>query len=204
MRVNRPTLAIHRAAILEAAGRLFRCRGIGAVPLAEITRAAGLTHGAFYGHFDSKDALAAEACRASLREAAERWTRRAGRARAEGRDPVGALIDTYLTENHRDHPEDGCLLAAIGPELARAGAPLSDALDEGVAALAAVLERELARRDPAGDLQARARQSLAILAALTGGIVLARACRADSVRSRAALEGAAALAHAAARPLETP
>ena len=67
MRVDRPTVASHRAAILQAAGRLFRRRGIAAVPVAEITREAGLTHGGFYGHFASKDALAANRAAAALK-----------------------------------------------------------------------------------------------------------------------------------------
>ncbi len=205
MRVDRPTFASHRAAILQAAGRLFRGRGIAAVPLAEITHAAGLTHGAFYGHFESKDALAAESCRSSLEDAARRWAARAERARADGHDPIAALIDAYLTERHRDSPEDGCALAALGPEIARAGPPLADALCAGAAALAAVLEQEIARRAPGPADADRVRQSLAILAALTGGIVLARACRADPLRSRAALDGAAQLARqAAGPPQETP
>jgi TetR/AcrR family transcriptional repressor of nem operon len=197
MRVDRPTVVSHRAAILDAAGRLFRRHGIAAVPVAEVTREAGLTHGAFYGHFASKDALAAESCRTSLEEAAERWAARAERARAFGREPIGALIDAYLTERHRDSPEEGCALAALGPEIARAGAPLADALGAGVAALAVVLEQEIARRDPTMAEPDRTRTALAILATLTGGIVLARACRANPVRSHAALDGAARLARQA-------
>ncbi len=198
MRVDRPTVACHRAAILQAAGRLFRRRGIAAVPVADITREAGLTHGAFYGHFASKDALAAESCRTSLEDAAARWAARAGQARSLGREPIAALIDGYLTERHRDAPEEGCALAALGPEIARAGPPLSDALGTGVAALAAVLEQEIARRTPGIAETDRVRTALAILAALTGGIVLARACRADPERSRATLAGAASLARQAA------
>jgi TetR/AcrR family transcriptional regulator, transcriptional repressor for nem operon len=204
MRVDRQTIGKHHAAILEAAGRLFRRHGVAAVPVAEVTREAGLTHGAFYGHFPSKDALAAEACRASLEDSARRWTRRADRARSEDRDPIAALIDAYLTEAHRDAPEDGCVLPALGAEIARAEPPLSDALSGGVAALAAVLERELARRDPAMAEADRTRTALAMLAAMAGGIVLARACRSDPARSRAALEGAATLAREAAGPSRRP
>lgn len=205
MRVDRPTVASHRTAILQAAGRLFRRRGIAAVPVAEVTHAAGLTHGAFYGHFASKDALAAESCRTSLDDAAGRWAARAERARALGREPIAALIDAYLTEQHRDAPEEGCVLAALGPEIARADPPLSDALCAGVAALAGVLEQEIDRRTPGLAAADRTRTSLAILAALTGGIVLARACRADPARSRATLDGAARLARqAAGLPQEPP
>ena len=198
MRVDRSTVATHRAAILQAAGRLFRRRGIAAVPVAEVTRAAGLTHGAFYGHFASKEALAAEPCRDSLEAAARRWVARAGRARARGREPLASLIDGYLSERHRDAPEEGCVLAALGPEIARAGPPLAGALGDGVAALTAVLEQELRHRHPTWPAAACRQGALAILAVLTGGIILARACRADPVRSRAALDAAAKLARDAA------
>ena len=194
MRVTKETQAAHRAAILNEAGRLFRGQGIGAVAVADITRAAGLTHGAFYGHFASKTALAAETCRASLAEGARHWRRRAARARAEGRDPLAAIIDGYLTERHRDCPEDGCALASLGPEIVRAEPPLCEALEAGVTALTEVLEEEIAARRPRLDAAARAGAALAVLAALSGGLILARACAADPQRSRAALRAAAELA----------
>ena len=90
------------------------------------------------------------------------------------------------------------MLPALGPEIARAGPPLSDALCAGVAALVSVLEQELARRHSPPTEAGHTSTALAILAALTGGIVLARACRADPARSRAALDGAASLARQAA------
>lgn len=194
MRVDRQTLAAHRAAILDQAGRLFRGHGIDAVAVADITRAAGLTHGAFYGHFPSKIALAAEACLNSLVGGASSWRRRAERARASGRDPLRAIIDGYLTERHRDCPEDGCALSSLGPEIARAELPLREALDAGISALTEVLEEEIGIRQPQLDAAGRARAALAVLAALAGGMILARACAADPERSRAAMQSAADLA----------
>src|SRR5258708_29236181 len=98
MRVTRQTQQDHHTALVEQAARRFRGRGIDAVGIADISRAAGLTHGAFYGHFSSKSALAAEACRRSLLDGAEHWRTRVARARAQGRDPIAAIIDGYLTE----------------------------------------------------------------------------------------------------------
>src|SRR5471030_2504976 len=135
MRVTKQTQARHRAAILDEAGKLFRRDGIDAVGVADITRAAGLTHGAFYGHFPSKTALAAEACRQSLIEGAEHWRSRAARARAVGKSPLAAIIDAYLTEWHRDHPESGCALSSLGPEISRAEPVLRQALSDGIDAL---------------------------------------------------------------------
>lgn len=198
MRVTRALAAEHRQALLEQAGRLFRARGIDGVSLAEVARAAGLTHGAFYGHFASKTALVAEAVHGSLLAGAGHWRRRAGRARDAGRDPLAAIVDGYLSERHRDAPEAGCALAALGPEVSRAEAPLADALRAGTEALALVLAEEVAALHPAlAPVECRAR-GLAILAAMTGGLVLARALAADPDASRAALDAAARAARAAA------
>ncbi|MFI4980709.1 MAG: TetR/AcrR family transcriptional regulator [Nevskiales bacterium] len=198
MRVNRQTVAAHRAAILDQAERLFRGQGIEGVGVADITRAAGLTHGAFYSHFPSKTALAAEACRHSLLQGAEHWRARAARARARGADPLSAIIDAYLSERHRDEPQDGCALATLGPEIVRAEAPLRAALDEGLTTLTNVLDEEIAALRPLLDPSARSRAALAIVAAMTGGLIVARALAGNPERSRAALSAAAAMARAVA------
>jgi TetR/AcrR family transcriptional repressor of nem operon len=194
MRVDPTTLAAHRAAILRQASRLFRRRGLGGVGVAEISRAAGLTHGAFYGHYPSKAALAAEALGGSLLEAAAKWRRRTAEARAEGRDGLALLVAGYLSERHRDSPEGGCALAALGPELCRAEPPLPETLGQGVAALAAALQGEIALSHPALDATACRDAALAMLAAMNGGLILARALAGDPEASRAALQSAAALA----------
>lgn len=200
MRVDRDTLAAHRAAILEQAARLFRRRGIDGVGVAEISRAAGLTHGAFYGHYRSKTALAAEALGDSLHTAADKWRDRAARLRAAGQDPLPDLVARYLSVAHRDAPGDGCALAALGPELTRADPPLPATLGQGVTALATVLEEELARARPALSPTQCRDGALAMLAAMNGGLILARALAADPERSHAALAAAADLALRAVPP----
>ncbi|HEX3350345.1 MAG TPA: TetR family transcriptional regulator [Acetobacteraceae bacterium] len=197
MRVSQKTLEEHRGAILAAAGALFRQRGIEGVSIADVTRAAGLTHGAFYGHYASKSALAAASTAEALQRSADTWRRRAQRVRSSGGDAVAALIDSYLTERHRDMPESGCALAALGPELVRAAPELRVALEHGVAALTGVLAEEIALRDPALDPAECDRRALAALAAMSGGLTLARAIS-DPDRSRDALHAAAAAARAAA------
>ena len=146
MRVTQPTKAAHRAAILRQAGTLFRRDGIAAVGVAEITRAAGLTHGAFYGHFPSKTALAAEACCDSLERSAAHWRRRAEEAGRDGHDPLACLIDTYLSPASRDTPgSPPAPLPALGSEASR-DPDLRPAMAQGVAALAEVLTEILAAR----------------------------------------------------------
>lgn len=161
MRVSRETAVAHRAAMVAAASRLFRARGLDRVGVAEITRAAGLTHGGFYGHFASKDALAAEAVTAAFDE---------GRSRLES----GSLEDYlkgYLSRFHRDHPESGCPIPSLGADVLQAdaavGRPFVAGVDRLTAALAARLEG-----GEAGDRQARA---TALVALLIGGLTLARA-----------------------------
>jgi TetR/AcrR family transcriptional repressor of nem operon len=190
MRVSKATREAHRDAILSAAGRLFRARGIDAVGVAEITAAAGLTHGGFYGHFASKEALAAEACHSQLLAGAAHWRARVERARAAGRDPLEALVGGYVTAAHRDRPEGGCTLAALGPEIARAGAALSGALGAGTEALLEVLTETIASTRPAFPEDRRRSAAIAMLGAMTGGIILARALAADPDASQAALDGA--------------
>jgi TetR/AcrR family transcriptional regulator, transcriptional repressor for nem operon len=197
MRVDQKTLAAHRAAILEQAGPLFRRRGIDAVAVADITRAAGLTHGAFYSHFASKTALAAESCQHSLERAAERWRQRAAEAVSGGHDPLAALIDAYLSAANRDAPDPSCALAALGPEASR-NPDLRPAMDAGVTALVTVLQDVIAARQPEADAATHARAALAVLAAMNGGLILARALSADPERSATALAAAAALAKRAA------
>jgi len=190
-------MAAHRAAILRQAGRLFRRHGIDGVAVADITGAAGLTHGAFYGHFPSKTALAAEACRVSLERSAQIWRERAAAARRTGADPLHALIDAYLTPHHRDSREASCMLASVGPEANRDPGLCPD-LAVGVGALADVLQELIAERQLSARPEQHREAALAVLAALSGGLNLARALIADPERSAAALAGAAALAKRAA------
>ena len=196
MRVSTATREDHTAAILAAAERLFRERGFGGVGVAEVARAAGLTHGAVYSRFPGKAALAAAALRDALLAAAERWRERAERARAAGRDPFEALVDAYLRPAHRDNPAEGCPIATLGPEAAREPGPLAEALAEGTAALAAELANALPASMPP---EARARAAAAALSAMSGGLILSRALRGHPAASDAALESARVLARAAAR-----
>lgn len=186
MRVTKAHLAAHHAAILKAAGRLFRAQGVGGTGVAEVMREAGLTHGGFYGHYASKAELAAAACRATFVEGAARWRRCAARARDEGRDPVAAIAEAYLAELLLNRPEQSCALPTLAAEAVRSGPPLQTALADGTRELLAVLVEETGSEDTA----------LAVLAALVGGMVVARAT-ADPDLARRALAAARRLAGSA-------
>src|SRR6267378_3266972 len=114
MRMSREETAKTRKRIVDAASAEFRKQGIAATGLAEIMAAAGMTHGGFYRHFTSKDELVAETTAA----AAEKLKRKLLSAASKG--GIKSVVGTYLSIAHRDHPEQGCPLAALGSELASA------------------------------------------------------------------------------------
>jgi TetR/AcrR family transcriptional regulator, transcriptional repressor for nem operon len=97
--------------ILKEAARLFRERGFDGAGVAEIMKAAGLTHGAFYAHFASKEALEAEA----VERAFVQSDNRIYALTANTRDPKRVFLDNYLSAAHLDHPGSGCVIAALGP-----------------------------------------------------------------------------------------
>ena len=105
MKVSREQVAEHRTRILAAAARLFRLRGFDEVTVAEVMKDAGLTHGAFYGYFPSKEALIAEAVRNGLPPAPDE---------AKPRRPAADYADGYLSVRHRDNRETSCLFSSLG------------------------------------------------------------------------------------------
>ena len=117
MRVSKEKAAHNREQILTAAARLFREQGIGATGVDSITDDAGLTHGAVYSQFGSKEAIAAEAVSLALSRSKHLWDRMAER---RGKKKVfPAIVEQYLSAAHRDHAGQGCVIAAIGSEIAR-------------------------------------------------------------------------------------
>jgi TetR/AcrR family transcriptional repressor of nem operon len=143
--------------ILKEASRLFRERGFEDVTVGEVMNAAGLTHGAFYAHFASKEELQAAAVaygqKVSLRHV----------QRSTGKKSIGPYApDRYLSPWHRDNPGDGCTMAALAQEVARSTPELKAALEQGF--------EEIISAD-GGDRK----DAIFRLAAMMGGVVLARA-----------------------------
>jgi TetR/AcrR family transcriptional regulator, transcriptional repressor for nem operon len=157
--------------IVSLASKRFREKGLTGIGIAELMKEAGLTVGGFYKHFDSRDGLVAEA----LRSAVGPWETLLGAA-ASGGPPVAydSLIDSYLTEAHRDHPGTGCPVGALAGDVAR-----SDKRTQAIATRK-IVERlgglENSIRETSGEDKGTAR-SLAIMTwcALVGAITLARA-----------------------------
>jgi len=106
-----------RRRIVAAASEAFREKGVDGTGVDEVMRRAGLTHGGFYAHFHSKLELLAEACAEAFDAALDNLERIAGQQSPAQRARV--LIDSYLSRHHRDNPGSGCLIVAVGADMAR-------------------------------------------------------------------------------------
>jgi TetR/AcrR family transcriptional regulator, transcriptional repressor for nem operon len=162
MRVTREKAAENRERIVAAAARLFREKGFDGVGVDAIMQGVGLTHGGFYRHFRSKGDLAAAAVAHGLAVSAEKQAPLA---------TLDDLVATYLSPTHRDDPGGGCLMAALGGDMARQGAGVRRKLTEHVRGHLDRLAGWIGGRDTT----ARRERAIATLAGLVGAMVLARA-----------------------------
>jgi TetR/AcrR family transcriptional repressor of nem operon len=129
-------------------------------------KAAGLTHGGFYGHFESKDDLAAEACTRAL---SHEWWKGAVSPSATG--GLEAFVNEYLSSRHRSNPGRGCLIAAVGSDIVRQPRTVRHAFTKGLESLIEGLRGFIPGRSPA----ARRKQALTTMSALVGALILSRA-----------------------------
>jgi TetR/AcrR family transcriptional repressor of nem operon len=162
MRVTREKMAENRERIVATAARLFRENGFDGVGVDAIMQGVGLTHGGFYRHFRSKDDLAAEAVAYGLAASAEKQAVLAS---------VDDLVAAYLSPAHRDNRGGGCVMAALGGDVARQGIAVRRKLTVHVRGQ---LDR-LAGWIVGGSAAARRERATATLAGLVGAMVLARA-----------------------------
>jgi len=168
MRVSRIQAAENRQTVINVASRLFRERGFDGIGLKDLMEGAGLTQGAFYKQFESKEDLAAQASRRALESASERWSA----AIAENPDdPLGAVTAFYLSAGHREEKLDGCPVVALGSDAARQGAGVKAAFEEGIKAYLEVLGPLL----PETDGEDSNRKAMVVLSTMVGAMTLARA-----------------------------
>jgi TetR/AcrR family transcriptional regulator, transcriptional repressor for nem operon len=162
----------NRVAITEASARLFRERGINGVSVADLMGAAGLTHGGFYGHFRSKEALAGEACASAFGRSVDRWKRRVAEAgnRVSARS---ALVESYLSPQARANPGTTCPASSLAGDVSREAshAPVRASYLAGVEELTRVLTAVQPSADPA----AARRHALADFATMVGALLMSRA-----------------------------
>src|SRR5918993_3400133 len=144
MRVSRIQAAENRQAVINVAGRLFRERGFDGIGLKDLMKGAGLTQGAFYKQFASKDDLAAQASGRALESASGRWS---AAAAENPKDPLGAVVAFYLSMEHRAERMDGCPVVALGADAARQGSDVKASFEAGINAYLEVLGRMVAETD---------------------------------------------------------
>lgn len=159
MKVSREQMAENRRRILDAASRLFRDRGFDAVSVAEVMKAAGLTHGGFYGHFRSKDDLVAQTLAHVLA------------VDAGGGGDLRAYVDDYLSSRHRDNAAGGCPTAGLAADIRHQTPAARSAMTEGLRSQIDRVTRALPELDAAD----RRRAAIGSWAAMVGAVILARA-----------------------------
>jgi len=164
MRKSKEEAAETRARIIRKASKEFNQHGIASTGLADVMKSAGLTHGGFYKHFQSKDELVAEAFERSLEKSFQAMER------AIGEGSVADLINEYLSPVHRDEFDNACPLPALGTELWREGGKARQKASLGVARFVSLVEKHL-KGLPAEKRKSRAH---AIVAALVGSMMLSR------------------------------
>ena len=164
MRITKEKKRENHDRIVTMASEMFRERGFDGVGVADLMKKAGLTHGGFYNHFSSKEALIGEASAKGFVETSERY---AGYG-------IGHVIDAYISRKHRDARGQGCPAAALSGEAARLPDDTRSVFGQGIAGLVGALESGLCAQ-ATGGADARA-QAISLLAQAVGAVVLSRAC----------------------------
>ncbi|WP_233159735.1 TetR/AcrR family transcriptional regulator [Pseudonocardia sp. MH-G8] len=178
-RITQEQKRLNREKIVTAAGEGFRLRGIDGVGIEQLMNSAGMTHGGFYNHFASKDALALEVLHQGFTDslAALAATREAHPDSA--RAALHEMVDRYVNAEHRDHPEAGCASAALVSDAGRHGAAAQAeyrrGLDGYFEAIADMIT-ECARESGTELAAAEARdQAVALFSQMVGALLLSRA-----------------------------
>jgi AcrR family transcriptional regulator len=166
MRYGKDHKQATRQRIVEAAGRRFKQDGIDGAGVATVMSDAGLTNGAFYGHFRSKEDLVANVLADQLRAQRQSFD-----AQSSDRAGLEAFIRSYLSPEHRDQSADGCPSAALIDEIVRRPAATKRVFTDE---LAATMNDIASRLDPT-DVEAARADALALFGFMLGTLQLARA-----------------------------
>lgn len=153
--------------IVGVAARAIRRAGYRGVGVADIMKEAGLTHGGFYAHFASRDALLVEAMERASRDSVAVLTQAMQRRITKGHSRFAALVGAYLHESHLDHPEQGCVVAALASEMTRQDADVREEARRRVTDLIALVRSTLSGG-------ADADQAAVVAATMVGALQLAR------------------------------
>jgi TetR/AcrR family transcriptional repressor of nem operon len=168
MRYSREHKLETHARIVKKASVKLREKGAHGIGVADLMKDAGLTHGGFYAHFDSREALVIEAFTHAMDRSTERWRKLGEQTPPEKR--LATIVNTYLTPVHRDDPGHGCAVPALGAEIARESLKtrrvFAGRLEQMIDMLAAQI--------PDVPRKAARKQAMAALATMMGTLVMAR------------------------------
>jgi TetR/AcrR family transcriptional repressor of nem operon len=168
MKKSKLEAAETRRRIVRTAAAEFRRSGIHATGLAELMAAAGLTHGGFYRHFESKNQLVAEACVAGMDLVV--GVMEAAACGSGGKNGFERIVDSYLSTDHRDNRSEGCPLAGLGSELARADDNTRAAASTGFLRLVDVVAKQFRRTRP----DVAKEHAVFALSAMIGAVTMSR------------------------------
>jgi len=183
MRVSRVQAEENRQAVIDVASRLFREHGFDGIGLKDLMAGAGMTQGAFYKQFESKEDLAAQASRRALEWALGRWS---AAAASNPGDPLSAVVDFYLSQEHCAERPDGCPVVALGADAARHGPDVRASFEAGIKEYLELLGGWIGGAD-GGEADSKA---MAVLATMVGAVLLARSVN-DERMSKQFLQAAA-------------
>ena len=176
MRLSQQEMILNHDRIVEGASRLIRERGIQNTSVADAMKAAGMTHGGFYRHFNGKDALLTEALGYAFAEFLEPLEK--------SNDPqhlaqaIRAYKAMYVSEQHVNHPSLGCPMPALGGELSRAGAEIKEIFSTHLNRLIDALAQSMT-----GSKNEKKKLATRELAMMVGAVLLARASNAQTVQT---------------------
>jgi TetR/AcrR family transcriptional repressor of nem operon len=163
MKVTKEKAAQNKESMVVAAARSYREKGIEGIGIAELARSAGLTHGGFYGQFPGgKDQLIAEAVTKTFEPNVNGW---------KSAESLQAIVEYYLSEEHRDDWGNGCPIPSLGSDVARCGGPASTSFTDGVRDLLDALMLHM----PTGTAAEKSEKALHILVSIAGATLIARA-----------------------------
>ena len=168
MRKSKKEAAVTRQRIIKAAAEEFRKNGIAGTGLSDLMAAAGLTHGGFYRHFDSKDQIVAEACTAAAESLVEQLA--ASASRKSPQHGLKAIVESYLSAAHRDEPADGCPVAALGSEIARSDERTRAAATQALLKFVEIIASQFGKTRP----DVARRRALVAAATMIGALTMSR------------------------------
>jgi TetR/AcrR family transcriptional repressor of nem operon len=171
MGVSKKQAIENKEAIVAAAEKLFRERGVADVGLAELTKAAGFTQGGFYNHFKSKDALVAAVMEKAMEDGAAQLFDGLEASKAENADPMSQYVQWYLSPEHLANNETGCPLTAYAGDVRRLGTEAQRSYAQGLSwnldQLAGVIEGD--------NLDEKRKKAVALFSQMVGSLLLSRA-----------------------------